>query len=65
MKILVTGGAGFLGSHMADELAKNNEVVILDNFSFGDWSNLKKFKGKVLENDIRDENFIKKRCQVD
>lgn len=31
MKILVTGGAGFVGSHLVDELAKKHEVIIYDN----------------------------------
>jgi len=34
-KILVTGGAGFIGSHLVDELIRNNEVTVLDNFSHG------------------------------
>lgn len=34
MKILVTGGAGFIGSHLTDRLlAENNQVVALDNLS--------------------------------
>ena len=36
MKILVTGGAGFIGSHIVDVLVENNhEVVIIDNLSSG------------------------------
>ena len=31
MKILVTGGAGFVGSHIVDAVAENHEVVVLDN----------------------------------
>ena len=41
---LVTGGAGFLGSHLIDRLMKNNEKVIcLDNYFTGERSNLKQW----------------------
>jgi UDP-glucose 4-epimerase len=41
MKYLVTGGAGFLGSHLVDRLLKDkHEVVIIDDFSEGKWCNL-------------------------
>ena len=38
--ILVTGGAGFIGSHLCDELIKNNKVICFDNFSTGDEKNI-------------------------
>ncbi|MCA0150323.1 NAD-dependent epimerase/dehydratase family protein [Rossellomorea vietnamensis] len=42
-KILVTGGAGFIGSHIVEELLNNNEqVVVIDNFSMGSMDNLPK-----------------------
>jgi len=42
MKILITGGAGFIGSHLTEELVQaGNEVTILDNLSNGCMSNLK------------------------
>ena len=35
MKSIVTGGAGFIGSHLVDLLiANNHEVIVLDNFMF-------------------------------
>ncbi|MFW5888239.1 MAG: NAD-dependent epimerase/dehydratase family protein [Patescibacteria group bacterium] len=38
--VLVTGGAGFIGSHLCDELIKNNKVICLDNLSTGDERNI-------------------------
>ena len=41
MKYLITGGAGFIGSHLAEKLVSlNHDVVVLDNFSTGSHSNL-------------------------
>ena len=48
MKVLVTGGAGFIGSHLVDELVKRNfKVVVLDNLSTGKIENLKYSKNKI------------------
>ncbi len=48
MKSLITGGAGFLGSHLAESLIKlNHKVVILDNFSTGRKKNIDEIKNKV------------------
>lgn len=45
---LITGGAGFIGSHLADELVKNNhDVVIVDDFSNGNIENLKNCKESI------------------
>jgi len=46
-RILITGGAGFIGSNLAEELVKDNYVTILDNFHTGSWENLKDIKDKV------------------
>jgi len=47
-KILVTGGAGFIGSHIAEKLVEiGSEVVILDNFLTGKMSNLSSIKDDV------------------
>ncbi len=38
--VLVAGGAGFIGSHLCDELVKENKVICVDNFSTGDEKNI-------------------------
>ena len=63
MKILVTGGAGFIGSHIAERLLKEKYFVrVLDNFSSGKKENLyflsgAKFKPRfeLLRGDIREK----------
>ncbi|MBU0897659.1 GDP-mannose 4,6-dehydratase, partial [Patescibacteria group bacterium] len=38
--VLVTGGAGFIGSHLCDELIKTSKVICLDDFSTGNEKNI-------------------------
>jgi nucleoside-diphosphate-sugar epimerase len=57
MKVLVTGGAGFIGSHLVERLVKENcEVRVLDNFSTGRRENLAAIASQIelVEGDIRD-----------
>jgi UDP-glucose 4-epimerase len=61
MRILITGGAGFIGSHLADALiARGDQVVALDNFSTGSTSNIKHITKnfEIIDGDIRDANLI-------
>jgi UDP-N-acetylglucosamine 4-epimerase len=63
-KILVTGGAGFIGSNLCEELLKlGYDVVCLDNFSTGHRKNIEPFlvnqKFKLIEGDIRNINDCK------
>lgn len=63
MKILVTGGAGFIGSNIAEELVKlGHDVVVLDNFFMGREENLKSVIKSVtlVKGDIRDEKLVSK-----
>lgn len=47
MKYLLTGGAGFVGSHLADKLLKNNhEITIIDDLSTGRYSNIEHLEGQ-------------------
>ena len=66
MKILVTGGAGFIGSNLACELVKlGHEVVVLDSFFLGSMDNLAsvKDKVKVVKGDIRKEEDVMKAAE--
>ena len=61
MKVFITGGAGFIGSHLCDALvAKGAEVRILDNLSTGSKKNIAHLEGKitVFQGDIRDQNLV-------
>lgn len=61
MSILVCGGAGYIGSHMAAYLAKNNEeVVILDNMEKGHIEAAKTVGGKIYIGDLRDRKILDK-----
>ncbi len=60
MKILVTGGAGFIGSHVVDGyIKKGYEVVVVDNLSSGKWENINK-KAKFYLIDIRNVSELNK-----
>jgi UDP-glucose 4-epimerase len=61
MKVFITGGAGFIGSHLCDALvARGDEVSILDNLSTGSKENIAHLQGKikVSQGDIRDKNLV-------
>ena len=61
-KFLITGGAGFVGSHLAEELIKKGKsITILDDLNTGKMSNLEKIIDKVdfVKGDIRDQNLLK------
>lgn len=63
MKILVTGGAGFIGSHIVDSLvAKGHEVIVYDNMSSGDADNLKSVSKDIefVKGDINDLKSLNK-----
>ena len=63
MRAFITGGAGFIGSHLADALiARGDTVTILDNMSTGSQANIAHLDGKITihTGDIRDQALVEK-----
>jgi UDP-glucose 4-epimerase len=61
MRVFITGGAGFIGSHLADHYVNaGHTVTLLDNFSTGSQSNIAHLQGKVttIDGDIRNIELI-------
>ena len=61
MRVFITGGAGFIGSHLADHyVAAGHEVTLLDNFSTGSKTNIAHLEGKVatVDGDIRNIELV-------
>ena len=57
-RVLVTGGAGFMGSHVVDGLvAKGHDVLVVDNLSTGTRSNLSPSVG-LVDLDVVDDAFV-------
>ena len=62
MKYVVTGGTGFIGSHLTERLVKQGDVVtVLDNLNTGKIENLKSVSKKInfVQNDIRDFEVLR------
>jgi len=72
MKTLVTGGAGFIGSHLAQRLVRDgNEVIVVDNLSTGSLRNIEHIRTRpgfeFVEGDIRNAALMESlagRCEV-
>ena len=61
MRVLITGGAGFIGSHLADHYVNaGHQVTLLDNFSTGSHTNIAHLEGSVttIDGDIRNSELV-------
>lgn len=61
MRVFITGGAGFIGSHLADHyVAAGDQVTILDNFSTGSKTNIAHLEGAIttVDGDIRNIELV-------
>ena len=63
MRVLITGGAGFIGSHIAEYFNGKAEIRVLDNLRSGYRSNLDGFDVEFIEGDICDREAVKKAMQ--
>lgn len=58
-RVLITGGAGFIGSNLAKALVKdNNKVVVVDDLSMGQIENLEGLNVEFFEHDVTDKSFM-------
>jgi len=59
MKILITGGCGFIGSNLAEELSKEHDVIILDDLSTGRIENIEDIDVKFIDGSVTDLEILK------
>lgn len=66
--VLITGGAGFIGSHIVDELINDNNITIIDNLTTGSINNIQTPDNEnlnIIKEDIRNTNLDDLTCDID
>src|SRR6478609_700101 len=63
MKVLITGGAGFIGSHIVEHFQGRAEVRVLDNLRSGFKHNLAGFDNEFIEGSILDRDVVRRAVQ--
>nr|QNO55463.1 ADP-L-glycero-D-manno-heptose-6-epimerase [Methanosarcinales archaeon ANME-1 ERB7] len=60
MKAIITGGAGFIGSNLAEVLSRDNEVIIVDDLSTGNDANIRGFEIEFVKGSVTDLDLLRK-----
>ncbi len=60
MKAIITGGAGFIGSNLAEVLSRDNEVIIVDDISTGNEANIRSFEIELVKGSVTDLDLLRK-----
>lgn len=60
MKAIITGGAGFIGSNLAEVLSRDNEVIIVDDLSTGNDANIRGFEIELVKGSVTDLDLLRK-----
>ncbi len=63
MRVLVTGGAGFIGSHIVEHFQNKAEVVVLDNLRSGYLKNIEKFDVKFINDSVLNRTAVREAMQ--
>ena len=64
MKVLVTGGSGFIGSNVSKMLlTKGIGVVVYDNLSSGNYENIRDLPVEFIKGDVLDKEAVKEACK--
>ncbi len=63
MRVLITGGAGFIGSHLVEHFQGKAEVRVLDNLRTGYLKNIENFDVEFIRGDVRDRETVRKAVQ--
>lgn len=60
MKAIITGGAGFIGSNLAEVLSRDNEVIIVDDLSTGNDANIRGLEIELVKGSVTDLDLLRK-----
>ena len=63
MKILLTGGAGFVGSNIVENICEDHDVIVLDDLTFGNKKNVDDYGVEFVKGSIMDVTLLNKLCK--